>query len=389
MTQNKQQIEFTILMPCLNEAETLAVCINKARAFLDKHKISGEILIADNGSKDGSQQIAKDNGARVVDCPERGYGSALIEGCNAAYGKYVIMGDADDSYDFTNLMPFVERLRAGDELVMGNRFKGGIEKGAMPPLHRYLGNPVLSTLGRILFPSKIGDFHCGLRGYNTEAMRNIHLQATGMEYASEMIVQSTLHKLKISEVPTALRPDGRSRPPHLRTWHDGWRHLKFLLMHCPNWLFFVPGLLFFVAGLGLSVVLAFSPIKISNLYFDANTLAFTILLMIVGSSIISTGIIAKVFAVQSGYIPQKAGTIIGEITAERGTFFGMVLVFIGITGAVFAFVVWSRASFGALTTNSLRFTLSSFAFIALGIQAISTSFLADIIRIKRRCRNNG
>jgi len=382
-------MELTILMPCLNEAETLAICINKAMSFLKERDIDGEILIADNGSSDGSQQIAQKCGARVINIPERGYGAALIGGCNAANGKYVIMGDADDSYDFKNLMPFLEKLRGGDELVMGNRFKGGIKKGAMPPLHRYLGNPVLSTIGRVFFPSKIGDFHCGLRGYNTEAMRNLHLLTTGMEYASEMVVQATLHRLRISEVPTTLSPDGRNRPPHLRSWRDGWRHLKFLLMYCPNWLFFVPGLLFFFTGLGLSAVLTFIPVKIGDVYFDVNTLVFTILLMFVGSSIISTGVIAKIFAEQSGYIPQDTGTIIGKIKAELGTLFGMILILIGIAGAVASYVIWKRASFGALTTDFLRFTLPPFAFIALGIQAISTSFLADIIRIKRRRNDNG
>jgi hypothetical protein len=282
----------------------------------------------------------------------------------------------------------LERLRAGDELVMGNRFKGGIEKGAMPWLHRYLGNPVLSAIGHFLFPSEIGDFHCGLRGYNTEAMRQLRLCTTGMEYASEMVVQATLHKLKISEVPTTLRPDGRSRPPHLRSWRDGWRHLKFLLMYCPNWLFFVPGLLMFALGCGLSVVLTFTSIKVGNINFDVNTLMFTILLMIVGSSIVSTGIIAKVYAEQSGYIPQSAGTVIGKITAERGTLVGIILVVVGIIGAIAALVAWSKAAFGMLTTDFLRHTLPSFAFIALGIQAVTTSFLADIIRIKRKRGEN-
>jgi glycosyltransferase involved in cell wall biosynthesis len=381
---NEKQLELTILMPCLNEAETLAVCIKKAKQFINTHNISGEVLIADNGSTDGSREIAQNCGARVVEIPERGYGAALIGGCNAAYGKYVIMGDADDSYDFTNLTLFLERLRAGDDLVMGNRFLGGIEKGAMPPLHRYLGNPVLSTIGRIFFPSKIRDFHCGLRGYNTESIRNLHLRTTGMEYASEMVVQAALHKLRISEVPTTLRPDGRSRPPHLRSWSDGWRHLKFLLMYSPNWLFFVPGLLLFIMGLGFSVVLTITPIIIGNVTFDVNTLVFTILLIIVGASIISTGVITKVFAEQSGYIPQNAGSIIGKITAERGTFLGMMLVVIGIIGEIAATISWSRASFGELNTNFLRFTLPPFAFIAIGIQIISTSFLADIIRIRRR-----
>ena len=224
-------MELTILMPCLNESLTLATCINKAQIFLKENNIDGEILIADNGSTDGSQNIAINAGARVVNIKEKGYGAALIGGCNNALGKYVIMGDSDDSYDFLNLMPFIEKLREGYDLVMGNRFKGGIEKGAMPPLHRYLGNPVLSTIGRILYKSPIKDWHCGLRGYNRESIQKLNLQTTGMEYASEMVVMSTINKLKICEVPTTLKKDGRDRPPHLNSWSDGWRHLKYLVSH--------------------------------------------------------------------------------------------------------------------------------------------------------------
>jgi len=222
-------MELTILMPCLNEEETLAVCIRKAKAFLEENNIDGEILISDNGSTDGSAEIAVKEGARVVSAPAQGYGSALIKGCEEAKGKYVIMGDCDDSYDFLNLMPFLEKLREGYDLVIGNRFAGGIEKGAMPWSHRYLGNPFLSFVGRKRFHSKVRDFHCGLRGYNRESIQSLGLQTTGMEYASEMIVKAELKGLKVTEVPTTLKKDGRSRPPHLRSMRDGWRHLKFLL----------------------------------------------------------------------------------------------------------------------------------------------------------------
>ena len=234
-------MELTILMPCLNEAETLAICIRKAKKFLSENNIDGEVLISDNGSTDGSQDIAKAEGARVVSTDIKGYGSALINGTKNAYGKYVIMGDADDSYDFLHLMPFVEKLREGYDLVMGDRFAGGIEEGAMPWSHKYIGNPVLSFIGRLFYKSKIRDFHCGLRGYNRESMLNLHLQTTGMEYASDMVVKSELNGLKIAEVPTTLSKDGRSRPPHLRSFRDGWRHLKFLLMYAPNWLLLYPG----------------------------------------------------------------------------------------------------------------------------------------------------
>jgi len=376
------ELELTILMPCLNEAETLETCIRKAQSFLEKNGVSGEVLIADNGSTDGSREIAENCGARLVAIPERGYGAALIGGCEAAYGKYVIMGDADDSYDFTNLMPFLERLRAGDELVMGNRFKGGIEKGAMPPLHRYLGNPVLSAIGRVFFPSKIKDFHCGLRGYNTESMRKLHLRTTGMEYASEMVVQATLHKLRISEVPTTLKPDGRSRPPHLRSWRDGWRHLKFLLMYSPNWLFFVPGILFFIIGLIGTVTLSVSPgqVQIFGALFGVNTLVYAVLLMIMGTSILLFGVLAKVHAAASGFIPESG--FFSKLTIDSGAVIGFVLCAIGVILTIVSLKLAYPP--GIDTEWLLKRTLPTLAILVIGVQLISTSFLADIIRIKRK-----
>ena len=265
-------MELSIVMPCLNEAETLATCIDKARGFLDRHGIAGEIVIADNGSTDGSQEIAVSRGARVVNVPSKGYGSALMGGIAAARGRYVIMGDADDSYDFTDLMPFVERLRAGDELVMGNRFLGGIEPGAMPPLHKYLGNPVLTWIGRLFFGSPSGDFHCGLRGFDRQAILSLDLQTTGMEFASEMVVRATLQGLRIDEVPTTLSKDGRSRPPHLRSWRDGWRHLRFLLMYSPRWLFLYPGLFLMIVGLLAGAWLLPGPRRIGGVELDIQTL---------------------------------------------------------------------------------------------------------------------
>src|ERR1700677_3068341 len=259
-------------MPCLNEAETLATCVRKAIGFLTESGIDGEVLIADNGSTDGSQQLAEAGGARVVNITEKGYGNALMGGIVAARGKYVIMGDSDDSYDFTNLMPFVDELRKGADLVMGNRFKGGIAPGAMPPLHRYLGNPVLSFVGRVFFRSKIGDFHCGLRGFSRDAIMALNLQATGMEFASEMVVKATLARQHITEVPTTLAKDGRSRPPHLHTWRDGWRHLRFLLLFSPRWLFFVPGLALLIAGLVIGAIVAPHPFSIGGVTFDVDTL---------------------------------------------------------------------------------------------------------------------
>ena len=245
----ENSLELTILMPCLNESQTIEKCILKAKKSLEENKINGEILIADNGSTDGSKEIAIKNGARVIDVFSKGYGSALIEGTKQAYGKFVIMGDSDDSYDFSNIMPFLEKLRDGYDLVMGNRYKGGIEKGAMPWSHKYIGTPVISYIGSLFYKSKIGDFNCGMRGYNKQAILNLDLKCSGMEYASEMIVEANLNNLKITEIPIELKKDGRNHKPHLKSFSDGWRHLKFLLMYSPKWLFLIPGLI--LMGIGL------------------------------------------------------------------------------------------------------------------------------------------
>src|SRR5580658_8051259 len=273
--------ELTILMPCLNEAETLAVCITKAMSWLERSGVRGEVLIADNGSTDGSQAIAIEAGARVVPIAAKGYGSALLGGIKAARGRFVIMGDSDDSYDFGSLDAFVEKLRDGHDLVMGNRFKGGIKKGAMPPLHRYIGNPVLTTIGRIFFHSPCGDFHCGLRGFDREAILSLDLQAPGMEFASEMVVKATIQGLNITEVPTTLSPDGRSRPPHLRSWRDGWRHLRFLLLFSPRWLFLYPGLGLMALGVGSMVWLLPEPRMVGRITLDIHTLFYASLAVVV------------------------------------------------------------------------------------------------------------
>ena len=378
------EIELTILMPCLNEAETLAVCIEKAKSFLDKYNVSGEVLIADNGSTDGSQQIAKDHGARVVDIPERGYGSALIGGCNAAYGKYVIMGDADDSYDFTNLMPFIERLRAGDDLVMGNRFKGGIAKGAMPPLHRYLGNPVLSGLGRIFYKCPIRDFHCGLRGYNTERMRALGLHTVGMEYASEMVVQAVMNGYTISEVPTTLSPDGRSRPPHLRSWHDGWRHLKFLLLHSPNWLFLYPGFALVIVGLIIGTIIEIQPIYFKGVILNVNTLLYSIAIIIVGFNLISFHTFAKIYAINAGFIKADKG-FHTKLNAENCALLGLFLVLIGIAMTVIAFVLWGRSAFREMNMEKfMRLTVPAITFILMGVHLVFSGLFIDLLKIRTK-----
>ena len=379
-------MELTILMPCLNESRTLKTCIDKAMKFLNDNNIDGEVLIADNGSTDGSQDIAKNAGARVVDISEKGYGAALIGGCNAAFGKYVIMGDSDDSYDFLNLMPFVEKLREGYELVMGNRFKGGIEKGAMPPLHKYLGNPVLSFIGRVLYRSNIKDFHCGLRGYNRESIMKLNLHTTGMEYASEMVVQATLHKLKICEVPTTLKKDGRDRPPHLRSWSDGWRHLTFLLMHSPNWLFLYPGFLSFIIGLLISAKIVINPIIVNNIRFDVNTLVYSAVATIVGFQLILFYVLTKKYATLTKFIPiTKIDKYLIKFTMNRGIFIGAILFLIGLIGSIVAICIWSNAGFGNLESSKmLRLTIPMLILFVCGIQLMFSSFFLGILEIRIR-----
>jgi len=379
---NEKQLELTILMPCLNEAETLEVCIKKSLVFLEKHNLDGEVLVADNGSTDGSREIARKCGARVVEIPERGYGAALIGGCNAAYGKYVIMGDADDSYDFSNLTPFLERLRCGDDLVMGNRFQGGIEKGAMPPLHQYLGNPVLSGLGRIFFKCPIRDFHCGLRGYNTRRMRELGLHTTGMEYASEMVVQAVINGYTISEVPTTLSPDGRSRPPHLRSWRDGWRHLKFLLIHSPNWLFLYPGFALVAIGLILGTIVEIRPFRLLGVVLDINTLLYSAAMVIVGFNLLFFHVFTKIYAVQARFIKTGKGFHAG-LNAENCALIGFITVLAGIAMTVLAFVLWGRETFGELNPERfMRLTIPSMMLILVGIQLVFSGFFIDILRIK-------
>lgn len=382
--ENNNEKELSILMPCLNEAETLEICIKKAKKSLKDNKINGEVIIADNGSTDGSQEIAKRNGARVIDIPVRGYGAALIGGCNAAEGKYVIMGDADDSYAFDDIMPFVKKLRQGYELVMGNRFKGGIEKGAMPPLHRYLGNPVLSGLGRIIYRSKIGDFHCGMRGYNVKKMRELDLRTTGMEYASEMVVKAELNNLKIAEVPTTLKKDGRSRPPHLKSWSDGWRHLKFLLMYSPKWLFLIPGVLMTVIGLIGTILLSFTPVSIGEVTFDIQTLFYFAALFVVGIQVLFFALYTKIYAMKNSMLPVKTkfDKKLLSFKFEVILVVGVILLLIGLALLITNLVSWGSQSFGELEVRAAtRMTILSAAALISGIQLIFGSFFIGILQI--------
>jgi glycosyl transferase family 2 len=379
-------VELTVVMPCLNEAETVATCVCKAVGFIADNGISGEVVVADNGSTDGSRQLAQDAGARVVPIPERGYGNALMGGILAARGEYVIMGDADDSYDFTNLMPFVEELRKGADLVMGNRFKGGIAPGAMPPLHRYFGNPLLSFIGRLFFRSKIGDFHCGLRGFRRDSAIRLGLQATGMEFASEMVVKATLAKQQITEVPTTLAKDGRSRPPHLRSWRDGWRHLRFLLLFSPRWLFFIPGLALLVLGLGLGAAVAAGPLTIGGVSFDVDTLVACGACVDIGFQAVLFWLFTQVYAGAEGFLPTepKVQTLLGKLSLERGLLTGAAVGIAGLVGLVFSLTYWQGHAFGHLNyEHALRLMVPSVTALVLSCQLILGTFFLSILGIKQ------
>jgi hypothetical protein len=379
-------VELTVVMPCLNEAETVAVCVRKAMAFLVGHCIDGEVVVADNGSTDGSPQLAEDAGARVVSVPERGYGNALLGGIAAARGRYVIMGDADDSYDFTALTPFIERLRAGAELVVGNRFEGGIAPGAMPALHRYLGNPALSFIGRLFFRNEIGDFHCGLRGFRRDSVLRLGLQASGMEFASEMVVKATLAGQRIEEVPTTLSPDGRSRPPHLRSWRDGWRHVRFLLMFSPRWLFLIPGSVLLALGLIIGAAVIPAPLTLGHVTFDLNTLAVASAMIVIGFQAVLFALFTQIYAGAEGFLPQDArvGRLLAVCTLERGLLAGGLLASAGISGLIAAFMHWHSAGYGHLNYESvLREVVPSVTALMLSCQMIFGTFFLSILAIRR------
>jgi glycosyltransferase involved in cell wall biosynthesis len=379
--------ELSIVMPCLNEAETLATCIRKAHHFLQEHGIAGEIIVADNGSTDGSQAIATSMGTRLVAVAARGYGNALMGGIVAARGTYIIMGDADDSYDFTDLMPFVQQLRAGYDLVMGNRFRGGIAPGAMPALHRHLGNPLLTGLGQLLFRTPAGDFHCGLRGFRKDTILRLDLRTTGMEFASEMVVKATLHRARITEVPTTLSPDGRSRPPHLRSWRDGWRHLRFLLLYSPRWLFLYPGCLLMLLGLLIGLWLLPGPRFIGTTMLDVHTLLYAAVALVIGFQAITFALFTKIFAINEGLLPDDPllQRVSRWLTLEAGLLVGSLLFIIGLAGSLYAVSTWAERSFGSLDpTRTLRIVIPSVTLLTLGCQTILNSFFLSILGLKRR-----
>jgi glycosyltransferase involved in cell wall biosynthesis len=378
-------VELTVVMPCLNEAETVATCVRKATGFLAESGISGEVLIADNGSTDGSQELAEAEGARVVNVKEKGYGNALMGGIVAARGKYVIMGDADDSYDFTNLMPFVDELRKGADLVMGNRFRGGIAPDAMPPLHKYLGNPVLSFIGRLFFRAEIGDFHCGLRGFSRDSAMSLGLQATGMEFASEMVVKATLARQHITEVPTTLAKDGRSRPPHLHTWRDGWRHLRFLLLYSPRWLFFFPGLALLLAGLVIGAIVVPHAITIGQVTFDVDTLVAASAMVVIGFQAVLFWLFTQVYAGAEGFLPKEPSVtrLLEKLSLERGLVSGAILFLAGLAGLIFSLAYWRGQGYHQLNyEHSLRLMIPSVTALIVSCQVVFGTFFLSILGIR-------
>ena len=386
-TGQYEQLELTVLMPCLNEAETVATCVSKARRWMDDSNVAGEVVIADNGSTDGSQDLATAAGARVVDVPVKGYGAALRGGISAAHGRFVIMGDADDSYDFTNLEPFVTELRDGADLVMGNRFKGGIEPGAMPFLHRYLGNPVLSMIGRVFFRLEVQDFHCGLRGFRKDRIEALGLRTSGMEFASEMVVRAGLMGMDLREVPTTLRPDGRTRKPHLRTWHDGWRHLRFLLLYSPRWLFLIPGFVMFAAGLALTTALVITDVQIGEATFSLGALVYAMALTIIGHQAVMFALFTKIYAVAKGFLPpdNRIDRLGGKFQLERGLLVGLLVFLVGLAAALVSLLRWRDQGFGELDPGQqLRVVVPAALGLILGFSTVLGSFFLSILGMDKR-----
>jgi glycosyltransferase involved in cell wall biosynthesis len=384
---DSEKIELSVVMPCLNESATVGVCVQKAMDAMKRDGIRGEVVIADNGSTDGSQQIAAAHGARVVPIMARGYGSALRGGIAAARGEFVLMGDADDSYDFSQAGKFVTKLRDGYDLVMGNRFRGGILPGAMPPLHRYLGNPVLTAIGRLFFKSPVGDFHCGLRAFRRDAIERLDLRTTGMEFATEMVVKATAFGLRITEIPTTLSPDGRDRAPHLRTWRDGWRHLRFLLLYSPRWLFLYPGIALVVLGMVLLAALMPGPLRIGSVGFDVNTLLFGAMAILIGFQSLVFATFTKVFAISEGLLPEdeRLTRMFRYLTLEVGLAVGGLLILAGAGAWAIGLEYWRSYRFGALDPEvGLRIVIPGMVFFTLGFQIILSSFFLSVLGLTRR-----
>ncbi|MGD0746112.1 MAG: glycosyltransferase family 2 protein [Verrucomicrobiota bacterium] len=376
-------------MPCLNEAETLARCIEKARLGLQRAGVSGEIIIADNGSTDGSPAIAKNLGVRVVPVEEKGYGSALRGGIRAALGKWIIMADADDSYDFSEADRFVKRFQEGFDMVMGCRLPvggGTILPGAMPWKNRWLGNPVLSFIGRFFFKCPAHDFHCGMRGFTRAAFEKMELQTTGMEFASEMVIKATFRKLKISEVPITLHPDGRSRPPHLKPWRDGWRHLRFMLIYSPRWLFLAPGLLLSALGILLAAALSVNDIRIDGVQLNVGTLMMACMAVVVGFQLVAFAFFTKVFAIAEGLLPEdpKLARVFKIFTLEKGIAAGLIVLIAGTVLFLRALWLWQQSHFGLLPSmeENLRRLIPAATLMILGVQGVFSSFFMSVLGLK-------
>jgi len=383
----EQVCDLSVVLPCLDEAETLATCITKAQRAMKELAVDGEVIVADNGSADGSQEIARRLGARVIDVPVQGYGSALLSGISAARSEFVVIADADDSYDLSRLEPFVDALRGGAELVMGNRFLGGIEPGAMPTLNRYVGNPILTRLGRLLFRSPSGDFHCGMRAFRRSSILSLGLRTAGMEFASEMVVRATLAELQIVEVPVTLSPDGRTRAPHLRPWRDGWRHLRFLFLYSPRWLFFYPGIALMLVGLALGIALLPGSLHIGSVGLDVNAFVYCAVAVIVGFQAVLFSVLARAFAVGAGLLPPSRNTerIFRIVTLEVGLAVGALLLLAGIGLSIYTVLFWSGRSFGALSTSStIRLVVPAAMLMILGLETVLASFFLSILGINRR-----
>lgn len=375
----------TIVIPCLNEAETLERCIEKARAGLADAGVPGEIVIADNGSTDGSDAIAERCGARVVRIQAKGYGNALRAGIRAARGAWIVMGDADDSYDFSRLRGFAEKLAQGYDLVMGCRLPSGggtILPGAMPWKNRWIGNPSLSLLGRILFRTPIRDFHCGLRAFTREAFERMDLRTTGMEFASEMVMKASLWGMKVSEVPITLHPDGRSRPPHLRPWRDGWRHLRFMLLYSPRWLFLAPGLAAGVPAALLLAALAVDNIQIGGAELEIGAMLVAAMVLFVAFQLVTFAVGTKAFAVAQGLVPDDPSfhRVLRFASLERGIALGFVLLVVGTAVLCWRIAAWASVGFGHLSyTDHLRPLIVAATLIVLGTQTISSAFFLSAL----------
>lgn len=379
-------IELSLVMPCLNEAQTLATCIRKAQQALEGLAIGGEIVIGDNGSTDGSQAIARELGARVIDIPTRGYGAALMGAIAASRGRYIIMGDSDDSYDWTDLKPFVSKLREGYDLVMGNRFKGGIKPGAMHWLNRYIGNPILSALGRLFFRTPAADFHCGMRGFTKAAAEKMDLHTTGMEFASEMVVVASLMGLKTCEVPITLSPDGRNRPPHLRRWRDGWRHLRFMLIYSPRWLFVIPGAALMALGL-VAGALSLGRVTLGGVEFETHTLLYGSFAVLCGYQALLFGVFTKAFAIGEGMLPAdgRVQRLLNAATLDRAVILGAVGFVCGVALLLSVLWGWRMAGFGHLNlVETMRVAIPGALLTALGLQTILSGFFVGILAMKRR-----